>query len=233
MITAAGLCPWPPILAPELTGRQAVLPELRTACLEVVHRLLRTGPDVVAVVGPAAKTEAWGADERLDLRLFAPVRAAGITSMPLSLGLGAYLLDAAEYRGERLLQAVGTDEPAQACAAIGQELAQRSDRVALLLMGEGSARRNPRAPGHLDPRAEPFDAAVERALRTADFQALREVDASLADELMATGRVSWQVLSGAMPATTTSVDVLYRDDPFGVAYLVAFFVAAGSGDAQG
>jgi hypothetical protein len=48
---------------------------------------------------------------------------------------------------------------------------------------------------------------------------------------MVTGRPAWQVLAGAMPDGAgadnveangaPATEVLYRDDPFGVAYLVA------------
>lgn len=223
MIAAIGLCPWPPLLARELNGVQSVVPELREACLTVVNRLLDTRPDVLVVVGPWSSTQTWESDKHLDLRVFAPIRANGVASMPASVGMGVYLLDEAGHQGERVLMAVDVDEPMKTCVEIGRTLAQRTDRVALLLMGDGSARRNPKAPGHFDPRAEPFDAAVERALRTADVKALQDVDASLAKDLMATGRVSWQILSGALPPDVTNAEVLYSDDPFGVAYIVAFF----------
>ena len=41
----------------------------------------------------------------------------------------------------------------------------QDEDVAAVLLGEGSARRTLKAPGYLDPRAEPFDAAVADALR--------------------------------------------------------------------
>ena len=141
-IAAAALCPSPPLLCPQLTGRRPVLPELRAACAEVVGRLLSQDPDVVVVVGPGAATGTWDAGSRLDLSAFAPAiadrgtgavplapgtgavplapRAGGV---PLALGLGAMLLDQAGYRGPRHLQAVGQDEPAGACAKLGAELA--------------------------------------------------------------------------------------------------------------
>jgi hypothetical protein len=88
-------------------------------------------------------------------------------------------------------------------------------------MGDGSARRGPKAPGHFDPRAAAFDAGVERAIRAGDLKALLAIDPALARSLMATGRPAWQVLAGALAAQATAADVHYADDPFGVAYLVA------------
>jgi hypothetical protein len=72
MITAAALCPSPPLLAREVTGRDPVVPELRQACAEAVGRLVRCEPDVIAVVGPAPVTARWPVDRRLDLSGFAP-----------------------------------------------------------------------------------------------------------------------------------------------------------------
>jgi hypothetical protein len=189
------------------------------------------------------------------------VAVGGAGALPLSLGLGAMLLDLGGYRGLRRLFAVGPDAPTRACAALGAELAAGAGRTGLLVMGDGSARRSLKAPGHLDPRAEPFDADVERVVRAGRLGALLELDEALARDLMATGRPAWQVLAGAMPhgpepdragpdgfgSDEAGVDgagpdgagvdgagvdgagvdgalmteVLYCDDPFGVAYLVA------------
>jgi hypothetical protein len=222
-IAAAALCPSPPLLCPQLTGRRAVLPELRAACAEVVGRLLAEDPEVVVVVGPGVATGTWDAGSRLDLAAFAPgLAGTGVGAPPLALGLGAMLLDDAGYAGLRRLQAIGQDEPAGACAKLGAELAAAGARTALLVMGDGSARRTLKAPGYLDPRAEGFDTEVERAIRAGDLAALLDLDQELARDLMVTGRPAWQVLAGAMPAPAPATELLYCDDPFGVAYLVAF-----------
>ena len=224
MITAAALCPAPPLLARELTGAVAVAPDLRQACLEAAGALLADEPDLVAVVGVAAETRAWPSNGRLDLGGYAPGLEAPTSAgppVPLPLGLGARLLDHAGYDGRRELQSVGDDEPAWACAALGGRLAGAAARVALLVMADGSARRGLKAPGYLDERSAPFDAAVEAAVRAADMAALLALDPVLARDLMATGRAGWQVLAGAMHRQQPVTKVRYCDDPFGVAYLVA------------
>ena len=225
MITAAALCPAPPLLARELTGADPVVPELRRACRDAAAGLLRGHPDVVAVVGPGEQTRTWDEGLELDVSGFAPgIGAAardGSAALPLPLGLGARLLDQAGYAGPRVLQSVGQDEPAGRCAELGARIARSAGRVALLAMADGSARRGPKAPGYFDERSAPFDAEVERAVRTGDLDALLALDQDLARELMATGRPSWQVLAGALRGTEQTSEIIYRDDPFGVAYLVA------------
>jgi hypothetical protein len=224
LIIAAALCPWPPLLARELTGHDPVVPQLRCACLEAVGCLVKTGPDLVVVVSPAAATGVWDASSWLDLSVFAPALGkTGAADLPPALGLGAMLLDQSGYAGRRMLQAVAEDEPVDSCAELGRDIAARAKRVTLLVMGDGSARRGPAAPGYLDQRAAAFDAEVERCVRAGDVQALRDIDPVVARELMATGRPGWQVLSGALSWGRPDTEVLYADDPFGVAYLVAVF----------
>lgn len=228
MIISAALCPAPPLLARELTGADPVVPELRQACRDAAAGLLRGHPDVIAVVGAGEQTATWDGDAGLDVSRFAPGigRAArdapeGAPVLPLPLGLGARLLDQAGYDGPLVLQLVGEDEPAGRCAELGARIARSAGKVALLAMADGSARRGPKAPGYFDARSGPFDAEVERAVRVGDLDALLAVDEALARELMATGRPAWQVLAGALRGTELVSEVSYRDDPFGVAYLVA------------
>jgi hypothetical protein len=250
MIVAAAICPSPPLLASELTGQADVLPELRAACATAVARLLAAAPDVVAVVGPATATGPWDPAGELSLASFAPALTAGASlsdnskervgrdpaapSLPLALGMGALLLDEAGYPGPRALRGIAGYEPAAVCLAVGREIAASAPRVALLAVGDGSARRSPSAPGYLDERAAPFDEAVERAVRDGDLPAIAALDPALAADLLAGGRPAWQVLAGAMsvsrpPGDHSAVgrprtEVLYSDAPLGVAYLVATLI---------
>ena len=248
MIIAAALCPSPPLLVPRLTGATQVAGDLRLACQAAVADLLAAAPDVVTVVGAAAQTRTWPAGQCLDVTAFAPGldgapergahdhgapdhrapdhgahdhSAHDHGGLPASLGVGSWLLDEGGYRGERVLRSVAGDESVERCVSIGTHLAGGSVRTALLVVGDGSACRNPKAPGYFDERSASFDAEVERAFRTADLGALRRIDPGLATDLMATGRPGWQVLSGALNGHQVATQVRYCDDPFGVAYLVA------------
>jgi hypothetical protein len=272
MIVAAAICPSPPLLARELTGQADILPELRAACAAGVARLLTADPDVVVVAGPAETTGTWDPAGELSLASFAPPphagghrhggdqisdnskkcnagRPAAVPPLPLALGIGALLLDEAGYLGPRSLQGIAEHEPAASCLALGRDIAASAPRVALLAVGDGTARRSASAPGYLDERAAPFDEAVERAVRDGDLTALASLDPALAAELMAVGRPAWQALAGALPAPRPATarsaadhpatdypaaghpdpgrlrtEILYSDAPLGVAYLVATLI---------
>jgi hypothetical protein len=236
VIAAAALCPAPPLLARELTGQAEILPDLRRACTVAVARLVAVAPDVIAVVGPADLTATWDPAGALDLTAYAPALARHVTAgaarttsagerpaLPLALGIGAALLDKGGWDGPRALWSVAGSAPQAECARIGQDLEAPAERIALLVMGDGSARRSVSAPGYLDERAEPFDAEVERAVRDGDLAALAALDPALAADLMVSGRPAWQVLAAALGDTGLRADVLYSDAPFGVGYLVAVF----------
>jgi hypothetical protein len=248
MIVASAICPSPPLLAAELTGQADILPELRAACAAAVTRLLAAGPDLVAVTGLAEATGAWDPGGVLSLPSFAPALRRGRPldsplPLPLALGVGALLLDEAGYAGPRAFHGIAEGEPAAACLALGRRIAASAPRVALLAVGDGTARRSASAPGYLDERAAPFDDAVEAAVRDGDLSAIAALDPALAADLLAAGRPAWQALAGALtaarpPAPRQATDagarrvpgltaarprteVLYSGAPFGVAYLVA------------
>ena len=103
-----------------------------------------------------------------------------------------------------------------------------------LVVANGSACRSEKAPGHLDPRAEGFDAALGEALRGADRDALCGVDQDLAGELLAATETLPDLADLVAGAGLESVD--YDDDPYGVQYWVMRWVAEaepGAGDAPG
>ncbi|MFB6440197.1 class III extradiol dioxygenase subunit B-like domain-containing protein [Streptomyces sp. NPDC056411] len=233
MFVAAALCPCPPLLVPEVAaGAAPELDPLRTACLDAVGVLAAARPDRLVVLGPVAGsgTEAYpqgavgsfcGVGVDLEVALGAAEEAPG-SALPQSLAVGAWLLSRADWDDAPVQGlAVGEDLPPERCLAAGREAAASAPRVALLVMGDGSACRTVKAPGYLDARAEGFDTAAARALGTADLPALGALDAALARELQARGRACWQVLAGAAEGTSPSGRLLREEAPYGVGYFVA------------
>jgi hypothetical protein len=148
----------------------------------------------------------------------------GVAERPLppSLAVGAWLLERAGW-DTAPVEGLGVGEPfaAERCIEVGRKLAASEERVALLVMGDGSACRTLKAPGYLDERAAAFDAEVARALAAADTAALAALDEQLAYELKAAGRAPLQVLAGAGEGAGLKGELRYDEAPYGVGYFVA------------
>jgi hypothetical protein len=226
-IVAAAVCPHPPIIVPELAfGAAAELDPLRAACLSAID-LLATA-DSLVIVGSGPVT-----GERYDASAggsFGPYGAPqvhvgdGEPVLPLSLLVGAWLVGqskVAELR--RTSIAVGVDESPERCLKLGREIAEGNERIGLLVLGDGSARRSDHAPVHLHPRAEIFDSTVANALQAVDLEVLVALDPDLATVLQAAGRAPWQVLAGALESAALTGDLTYDAAPYGVGYFVASF----------
>ena len=234
MLVAAAVCPHPPLLVPGVgAGASGELDGLRVACDAAVLDLLAADPTLVVVVGGAPVVGpygdgAWGSLAGYGVRV--PVGSGpGEPTLPLSLTLGRWLLDRADgqARSQAVLFGVEPDAGTDRCLALGEALAGRADRVALLVMGDGSARRSLKGPGGLHPDAEPFDNAVAQALAAGDPDALAALDPTQAADLMAAGRGPWQVLAGAARGGTWRGVVTWTGSPYGVTYLVATWTPAG------
>jgi len=222
MIVAAAVCPHPPLLFRELSGLEDAAGDLRNACMAAITSMMSADPGVIVVVGGADTSGEWSPDERFDLTRFGTTQArpSQRSDLPLSLGVAGTLLDESGWMGRRELLAVAWQTPTADLAEAASRLAARPERVGLLVMGEGSARRGTTAPGFIDERAPVFDAALGLALQEGDAVVLRNIDSELADQLMALGRAPFQFLGHAAPDGAAAT-VLYEDDPFGVMYFVA------------
>ncbi|MBA2559825.1 MAG: hypothetical protein H0V07_08050 [Propionibacteriales bacterium] len=228
MLVAASICPHPPLLLPGVSARQpGWLAELREVCVASVRRLGASGAEHIVAVGGAERAGHWGGSAGGDLRAFGVDAAAGGSDpvLPLALTVAAFLLDEAGWAGSRHYVAAARGGSPKDCAALGSRLVDRPDASALLVMGDGSAKRSTTAPGYLDGRAEPFDETILAALSAPSLDMLLSIDTTLADELWVAGREAWQVLAGAAsgpdnwtPPITTWVR--YHAAPLGVGYAV-------------
>ena len=220
MLVAAAVCPHPPALHPALSaGTLAELESLRAACDEAVRALISAAPEVVVAVGGVR------ADEPLSTGLgsYGADVVLSDEPLPLSLLLATYLLNRVGWDGARVYECVAADAGASECLEGGKALAERPRRVAMLVMGDGSARRTEKAPGWIHPDAGPFDEAVARALGSADIAALAELDPETCDRLLVGGRAAWQVLAGAARGHNVMGRLLFHDAPYGVGYFVALW----------
>ncbi|WP_347565675.1 hypothetical protein [Nocardioides sp. IC4_145] len=127
--------------------------------------------------------------------------------------LRAAALAAVRWLGPEAAVLGDTQGERVAAALMGAAGVRRGGTAAYLVVGNGSAKRSEKAPGHLDERSFGFDAALGDALVAGD---LSGVDWSLADELWA----SVDGLRRASPLVSGSAAVDYADDPYGVQYWV-------------
>lgn len=236
MLVAAAVCPCPPLLVPDVAaGAAPELGDLRAACLDAVGLLAAAQADRLVVVGPAevagrgnfkegapGSFAGFGVD--VSVRL-GPGDAGGEEEgrqLPPSLAVGAWLLERAGWEGAPV-SALGVGEPLEPerCLGAGRQLAASAGRVALLVMGDGSACRTVKAPGYFDERAEGFDAELARMLGGADDAGLGALDEEPAQSLKVSGRSSWQVLAGAAEGAGLIGSLLREEAPYGVGYFVA------------
>ena len=276
MLVAGAICPHPPLLIPAAMGAagldgggpadagldgagpaDAELRGVRASCAAAVAGLLAAGPDLLVVVGGAARGAVYAGHAAGSLRDFGITVAVGSGEpvLPLSLTVGAWLLDQAgearaagqagtEHPAGRalrahpagqpgtgparcalpcrlLLRAVPTDMPPANCLRLGAELAGLAPRVALLAMGDASARKAVGVHGVADPAADCYDAEAAAALAAADTGRLARLDPALDDELMIAGRAAWQVLAGAADGAALRGRLRCAVAPYDVSYLVA------------
>jgi len=197
------------MLVPEIAGGASKgLAELLRICDSAVASLLVLNPERVIVIGsgdlPGDVDESAGgtfAGYGVDVRT-----GGGTDELPLSLTMGAWLLDRAGWSGPRVYS---TGQP------------DTTGQVALLVMADGSAKRTSAAPGYFDARAEGFDAAISRALAEGDAGALMALDAELGDELWAAGTRVLTTMGHMTKDANVTPHVRYDAAPFGVGYWVA------------
>jgi hypothetical protein len=235
VISIVAFCPQPPIMVPEVAMSAAPeLDQLRAACAEAIRRLGSEGRQLVVLGAgevsrshsPLARGSLAGYGLPLEVHLGAP-GCGGAIELPLSLTIGAWLVNAT--LGERtgaIGVSVGPEFGRSRAAVELMTMAEAAD-VALLVMGDGSARRSAAAPGSLDPRAARFDDAVVGALREGDASALAALDEPLGEALLAAGVPAWRAAGRVLDGGSYDAELLFADDPYGVGYYVASWTTRG------
>ena len=234
MIVAAAFCPHPPLLVPAVAGAAAGdLNALREACDVAITRVRDSGVERLVLLGsgevsashsPVARGSLAGYGVPVDVWLGSPA-CGGTVELPLSLTVAAWLLgQSLGPRTGAVGFSAGPDFPASRAALELLALAESAD-VGLIVSGDGTACRSTRAPGYLDERAEPFDAAIEAALRDGDGDALARLDQRLGAELLVAGVPAWRAAGALLAGGTYDAQLLYSGAPYGVAYFAAVWTA--------
>ncbi len=212
-------CPCPPVLVPAVAqGAAAEVADVLTACDGAVRALLAGAADVV-VVGPGPSDRVHPGSAGGTLRGFGVAVHAGGSQdpeLPLALTVGAWLLDRAGVDVPRRYVEVGP-------AGTGPEGTWLAGAGAVLVMGDGTARLDERAPGGLDPAAGPYDASVVAALASGDPASLAVLDTAEGVRMMAAGVPAWRAVGSALLEVGGSwtAELLAHRTPYGVSYVVA------------
>lgn len=237
MITRVAVLPYPPLLVPELTGRSAPETErVRDACLRAASSLTQSSSQWVAVGvdrhGPR-RLEPGTAGTFADYGVDVPVSFGGGESapdprLPLPALVAGWLRERAGA-AEVTMHLVAAESTPAACRRQGAslELAARDEPMAMLVLADGTNRRDGRSPFPPDDRAEDVDNAIRSALAGVEFSRLLALDPVLLARLGVEGRAALQVMAGAVEASGHSwrAELLYSGTPFGVTYHVAVWTA--------
>jgi hypothetical protein len=217
-VGAVAFVPSAPLLIPEVAGGSAGQDaELRAASIDVVSRALGQGDVRSAVV--VAATAAGGEWDGSTPSSFAGFGVGGVahtvagSTLPWQLGIAAWLLDQCEWSGPRRYIGLAGDAPIDL-----------EKPTAVIAVGDGSACRVERAPGHLDPRAEAFDAAIADCLAQGDAKALAAIDEGLAEALLCDTVPVWRWLAAATEGrSVVDADLAMHVAPYGVGYFAALW----------
>lgn len=207
MIGSVVVVPSAPALLPEYVGRVDPLGELRAASVRAVAAGVAGADRIVLVV--------------------ASDREPRHTRGPLGERVGRSLLALAGVSSFEVA-VVPWDADVPVCRALGEALVSggAGAGTTLVVVADGSASRNEKAPGYLDERATGFDADLVGALEAGRLDQLMALHTSLAADLLAHGRAPLQVAAAAAgaaggvgsPWVARTVEV---DDTFGVLHVVA------------
>jgi hypothetical protein len=205
-------CPHPPLLVPQVAcGAAAELDDLRAACRAAIKRATSNAARLV-VIGAGERSAGYEPNARGSLAGYGvaidiPLGSdePGPVELPLSLTIGAWLLR----------DALGPD-----CGAVGYSIGAGESQppllddaeVALLVMGDGSARRSTTV------------VAAARARANADCLA---IDDWLAGQLLAAGAPAWNAAGRLLRGRSFDAELLYDAAPYGVGYFVAVWTADG------
>lgn len=210
--------------------------------MDALFRTMTAKPDAVLVLGPPNTPQAQEASAETVYRpgdagdlggYGVPVRlcfdgplsttattSKDIARLPLAHTLAAWLLDAAGFSGQRLGVLAGAGSPALHSAGADDR------RWALLVMGDGSARRTEKSPGWYDPDAIAFDDMVIAALTDGDGKSLLDLDVAVGERVLAAGLPSWRDAGTVLDGITMTARLHYVGAPFGVLYVVASWISA-------
>ena len=226
--------PSAPLLLPYLNPQaDAAVAEVRQACHTAVASL--AGCSEVVVIGSA------GVGLRPDSQAHPPgvVRWTGNVdpdAWPFSAQVGQWLVGSLPGDRTVVIATVADDADAPAVASDVSALPPLGDGVGLLVVGDGTATRVEKSPGHVVAGAVALDDQVTGYLAAGDVAGLLHLDPSLDRTFLLDGRPAWHATAALLDAaggSVTAAAVGYADAPHNVWYVVATWQVALPGSSNG
>lgn len=243
-LSAVVFVPHPPLLLAANAGAVDAGRELREQCRDVLARACaQAAPGVIVLLtgGGGARRDLKPLGVRVGRELLTAVARPGTgggdsggPKGPASPHLPAEALAGPDVVASPVVVTVPRDAGPEQIARAGAQVVRccgSADRVLLLVVADGSARRDERSPGLPDERALAYDEALERAVREGDALALRALHVGgLDDELLIGGRAALQTAGWAVASAGASVAARGARlvDDFGVAYVIGWWTCASS-----
>lgn len=205
------VCPQPPLLVPAVSDSELIKP-VRADARAAASWLIDGADSVTVLVSEQIEHDQAHGGSLAPIGV--PAQFGGpIADLPLGATVAAWLLDGVGWAGPRRY--------------LGPDAFQTSpDRTgAVLVMADGTACRDDRAPGAFDPRAHRVDQQIASWLASGAAAELAELDLALAEELWMDGgaalvaigvQVSKLLASGAR----IHARLRHHSAPFGVGYWV-------------
>ena len=226
-IVSAALVPAAPVIVPGLSGHTMPAPEVRSAALDAIQRMIDAGVEEVIVLAEADRdglfdsTAPWGLHRIGGLHPFSEAGAVFDQLLTMPLAIGASMLRDAGWTGTTYFHALERTISADAAAEVGRGLGTTKRSVGLLLLGNGSACCTEKAPGSFHPQAETFNATLLTVIRQGDRAAMMELSAHDTADQLSDVRVPLQVFAGATSGHRFLGSITFADDFAGVYYICA------------
>ncbi|GAB97455.1 hypothetical protein BJY21_002836 [Kineosphaera limosa] len=212
-LAAVVFLPHPPLLLRENAGAIDVAAGLRSACVQALREAL------AQTVGP-------GGEPRIVVLTGRGRSSPRFSGPPLGVRVGRQLLDAAGVTDVAAVESVvvgDAERAGQEAAERVRGLCQQPGPVLLVVLADGSARRDEGSPGLPDERARAFDERFLAAVGCGDAPALAGLAAGGSDaELLLEGRPALRAAGRAITELPVRVAPLFAElhDDLGVAYVV-------------
>jgi len=202
MIVFASICPHPPIILPEIGGKELKKVEKTVSAMKKLAKVFEESkPEKVVIISPHPSPE-YGAQVPLYYLM------KSLPNLPveeLSITFDSYR---EHYQwGER----------------VGKKYQDSFERIAFVASGDLSHRLKEEGPYGFHPTGPEFDRKLVELIKKEDVEGILLLDPDLIEEAGECGLRSICFLFGVLEGLNYDPEILSYEGPFGVGYLVVNF----------